>query len=112
MMTLAEAREKADRLQARFKAMREQGLQVAKRGTRLVMAAAGGGASAVCQVYFPVIPGTAFPTDVALGLAVGAAGTLDLLGGMSDELVAFGGGVIGAATARELTPMLQAKKAA
>lgn len=111
-MTLAEARDKADRLQARFRAMREEGLAVAKRGTRLVMAAAGGGVSAVCQVYLPTVPGTQFPTDVALGAAVGIAGTFDMLGGMADELVALGGGLIGAATARELTPVLQARHAA
>lgn len=111
-MSLAEAREKAERLQARFRTMQQQGLAVTKRGTRLIMSAAGGGLSAVCQVYMPFLPGTQFPTDVALGAAAGLAGAFDLLGGMADELVAIGGGVIGAATARELTPMLQQRRAA
>lgn len=112
MLTLAEAKEKAARLEARFKRMREEGLTVVKRGTKIVMAGAGGATSALAQVYFPTIPGTQFPSDLAIGLLAAGAGTFDLLGGAADELVGYSCGVLGAVVARELKPALESRKAA
>lgn len=72
--------------------------------------AAGGAGAGFLRVKLPNIPGTKVPSDVAIGTGLVLAATLDLAGEASDELLAFGGGMLAAGTADYVEKQLRAGK--
>jgi len=106
MSQLETLKEHAARLENRLKAVRVQGVAVAKRGTDAVATIAGGAAAGLAEAYMPTIPGTAIETDLAIGGALTAVGVFGLLGSMDDQVTDFGAGMLAVATARGLRKAL------
>lgn len=89
------------RAKSTIKNIREQGREVTRRTTSVVMAAGGGAVSGVLAAKAPTIPNTRIPTDFALGGALVVVAMADGGGEYSDQLLALGSGMISAGVARE-----------
>lgn len=107
--TLTEARDKLDRARAQIRNMKQEGQRVVKLATHSTLMAAGGVGAGVLRVKLPKVPGTDIPSDVAFGTALVVAATLDLGGDMSDEMLAFGGGMLAASAADYTEKQLRAR---
>jgi ABC-type uncharacterized transport system permease subunit len=99
-------RDHAARLETRLKAVRTQGVAVAKRGTDAVVTVAGGAVAGLLGAYLPNIPGTQIETDLAVGAGLTAIGVLGLLGSYDEQVTDFGAGILAVATARGLRTAL------
>lgn len=100
-------KEHAIRLENRLKAVRAEGVKVAKRGIDATATVAGGAVAGLAEAYMPMIPGTQIETDLAVGGALTAVGVFGLIGGdVDDAITDFGAGMLAVATARGLKKAL------
>lgn len=101
---------KLESMKKRAVAVREKAEKVTGRGVLALSGLAGAAASGVLQAELgdePKLPGTDIDADMALGGACIALGTIGLAGEKwSDELVAFGVGLMSPAVARQAKSLM------
>lgn len=107
-MSLAVTRASLDRLKNRLSSMREDAKHATKVGVGSLVTVGGGAAAGVIQAKMPYLPGTQVPTAAAVGTALIAAAMTGMLDEQSDNVAAFGSGMLAAIAARESERMLKA----
>lgn len=93
--------QRLDRAKAMLKSAKMEGQRMAELGAHAALTAGGGIASGIVSVKMPKLPGTDIDTDLAIGGGLCALALLDVGGDWSDELNAFGAGMLAAGAARE-----------
>lgn len=102
---------KLENMKKRAAVVREKAEKVTGRGVLALSGAAGAAAAGVMQAELgeePKIPGTDIEADLAVGGILVALGTIGMAGDKwSDELVAFGSGMMAPGIARQVKQLIQ-----
>ena len=107
-MSTAITRAAVERLKSRLASVREDAKHATKVGVQSLVVVGGGAAAGLIQGKMPVLPGTNVPTAAAVGTALVAAAMTGMLDDQSDNVAAFGSGMLAAIAAREAERMLKA----
>lgn len=107
-MSTAITRASFDRLKTRLASMREDAKHATKVGVQSLVVVGGGAAAGAISSKMPYLPGTQVPTAAAVGTALVAAAMTGMLEDQSDNVAAFGSGMLAAMAARETERMLKA----
>jgi hypothetical protein len=108
-MSTSITRASVDRLKARLASMREDAKAAAKTGSTSLIVVGGGVAAGVLAAKMPTLPGmSSVPTPAVVGTALVAAAMTGMLDDQSDNVAAFGAGMLAAIAARETERMLKA----
>lgn len=99
-------RASVERLKTRLQSMRADAKHASKVGIGSLVVVGGGAAAGVIQAKMPYLPGTTVPTAAAVGSALVAAAMTGLLDEQSDNVAAFGSGMLAALAAREAEKMV------
>lgn len=98
---MAVTRASVERLKTRLQSMRADAKHASKVGIGSLVVVGGGAACGVIQAKMPFLPGTQVPTSAALGTALVAAAMSGMLDEQSDNVAAFGSGMLAALAAKE-----------
>lgn len=107
-MSTALTRASYDRLKARLANVREDAKKAAKTGAGSLIVVGGGVAAGVLSSKMATLPGTNIPTAAVVGSALVAAAMTGMLDDQSDNVAAFGSGMLAAIAARETERLLAA----
>jgi len=107
-MTSSITRASVDRLKARLASVKEDAKHATRVGVTSLVVVGGGAAAGLMQGKLPMLPGTNVPTAAAVGTALVAAAMTGMLDDQSDNVAAFGSGMLAAIAARETERMLKA----
>lgn len=107
-MSTALTRASYDRLKSRLATVREDAKKAAKTGASSLIVVGGGVAAGVIASKVPTLPGTTVPTAAVVGTVLVAAAMTGMLDDQSDNVAAFGSGMLAAIAARETEKLLAA----
>ena len=91
---LEETKSQLQRARAYIQNMRSSNEQIVGRVTSGAMTVGGGVLAAIVDAKMPHLPGTNFPTKVALGALAAGVGCVDGAGKFSDQLASLGFGLL------------------
>lgn len=106
-MTKDEALAQNERLESRLARWRRKSETAARRGIATLSTGAGGLAAGYIQSRWPVVKGTSLPTSVALGGVFIGIGVTDMAGRYSEEVLAFGNGMVAGGVALVSEPQFR-----
>jgi len=107
-MSTSITRASVDRLKARLASVKEDAKHATRVGVTSLVVVGGGAAAGLIQGKLPLLPGTNVPTAAAVGTALVAAAMTGMLDDQSDNVAAFGSGMLAAIAARETERMMAA----
>lgn len=107
-MSTSITRASVDRLKTRIQNMKSEAMHAAKTGAGSLIVVGGGAAAGVLQSKMPFLPGTQVPTAAVVGSLMVAAAMTGMLEDQSDNIAAFGSGLLAAVAANETYKLLQA----
>lgn len=105
---LEETKSQLQRARAYISNMRSQNEEIVGRVTSGAMTVGGGVIAAVLDQKMPHLPGTSFPTKVALGMLAAGIGCVDGAGKFSDQLASLGFGMLAVEANQTTTKALAA----